>query len=55
MENKNNEDDMEMDWEEAWRLDNEMKATEYYKRIQEARKQRVPKEQTEDSPNPGEN
>lgn len=40
---------MEMDLDEAWRLDNEMKATGYYKRVQEARNQRLASEQSEDS------
>lgn len=38
-----------MDLDEAWRLDNEMKATDYYSRVQEARQKRLAEEKTEDS------
>jgi len=44
-----NNENQEIDWEEAWRLDNEMKATEYYKRVQEARQKRLADEKSDDS------
>lgn len=47
-------ENMELEWEEAIRLDNEMKSTEYYLNIQEARKKKMSTEQTDDSPNIGE-
>ncbi|MCW7494660.1 hypothetical protein ND861_07105 [Leptospira sp. 2 VSF19] len=46
---------MEIDWDEAIRLDNEMKATEYYRRVQEARQKRLAEEKTEDRPDREEN
>ncbi|MCG6150252.1 hypothetical protein LFX15_18285 [Leptospira levettii] len=45
---------MEIEWEDAIRLDNEMKSTEYYLNIQEARKKKMSTEQTDDNPNKGE-
>lgn len=47
-------ENMEIEWEDAIRLDNEMKSSEYYFKIQEARKKQMSTEQTDDSPNMGE-